>query len=150
MGEDFPDDIDWSSLERRLHDPDPVVRMTATVEAMTAAPPGIIQSGLRDLLVDPDGVIREAAAQALGMQQDVESTEHVAALLAQTKPSEAYGIAWAVAELAIVSESAALMELADRSLSEYRTRARGRTRLHADLLLRRLAAAQTAQRSTTG
>lgn len=132
------DEIDWDGVAKRLCHPDPGVRMAATVEAMSNQPPRAIQLALRGLLRDPDGAIREAAAQALGMQQDTDSTAELASLLTRTKPAEGYGIAWGLAELAIASGRADLVRLAASSLLDYRRRARGRSRLHADLLLQRL------------
>ena len=96
-----------------------------------------VKAALREALGDSDPDIREAAAQALGMQHDVESVDRIARLLTWTRPADAFGIAWALAELGTIG-GRDVTERAVDALGVFRKRARGRSRAHADLLLERL------------
>ena len=111
--------------------------MRGIVDAMGLPPSRDVKAALRGVLGDPDAGIREAAAQALGMQHDVASADRIARLLARTRPADAFGIAWALAELSRIG-GRDVTELAVDALGVFRKRARGRSRKHAELLLERL------------
>lgn len=90
---------------------------------------------LRAALQDGEPEVRNQAATALADSGDKASFDAIRSLLEESPPSEATGLAWALAALAV---PAGRTEEAERCLARVRSRARGRAREHASALLRNL------------
>jgi len=98
---------------------------------------GAERQQLRLLLNDESPTVRVFAAQTLGAAGDLASLGRMAELLDLMSPRDAFGVAWGIGQLAASATGRARDE-AVTALQRYRSRARGHSRQHADLLLARL------------
>lgn len=94
------------------------------------------KASVRRSLTDEDGAVRDQVGALLAQLRDIESFPVLVRLLDQTPPSQCRSIAWGIAELVPVL-SVQDRKLAVAALERYHSRARGSSREHGRVLLRR-------------
>ena len=92
---------------------------------------------LRRALDDPDEMVAEFAAQSLAMLVDLTSLPAIERRLRMGPPRDRTASAWAVCELGRLADGSARLG-AIASLRAFHSRARGWSRNHAALLLKRI------------
>lgn len=122
---------------QQLRAPEPGDRAFAAYMLGSSGSKSSVSALRRTLASDPSQRARDSAAGALGQIGDVGAIPLVLRRIDEVPPRDAWDMAWALASLA---DKATPIDR-DRAIAglvRYRARARGRSRAHADELIRSL------------